>query len=61
MKGSKRNPLLVTDMPFRVPRTANYWVELEGDLVMSGRVEMGEILSLEINPSRDHRVVGEIA
>lgn len=60
-KGSKRNPLVVTDMPFRVERAANYWVEIEGSLAMSGRVEAGEILSLEINPQPSHRVVGEIA
>ena len=60
-KGSKRNPLTLADMPYRVTRAANYWVELEGHLKMSGRVEPGEILSFEINPQPGHRVVGEIA
>lgn len=60
-KGSKRNPLTLADMPFKVQRTANYWVELEGELAMTGRVVAGEVLSFEIKPSPRQRVVGTIA
>lgn len=60
-KGTKRNPLQVTDLPYPAPRTANYWVEFEGEFALSGRVIEGELISLEINPSPMHRVVGRMA
>lgn len=59
-KGSKRNPLVEEDFPFRVDRAANYWVKISGRVVMLPRAHKGQKLTLEINPTAAHDVLAEV-
>lgn len=59
-KGSKRNPLVEEDFPFRVDRAANYWVKISGRTIMLPRSQKGQKLTLEINPTAAHDVLAEV-